>query len=65
MNMKTEEEKHLAGDVANLLENIDLQQLTYHDTTANERLARIRMEWPLLDELARDGKLPGESGETT
>lgn len=65
MSMKRTEESHLTDDVDNLLETIDMQQLTYHDTTASERLARIRIEWPLFDELAKETKLPKRAGEDT
>jgi len=48
-------DKGMTTDIENLLADINLQELVYHDVSANQKLDKIMMRWPLVKELAGRG----------
>lgn len=44
--------KGVNTDINNLLEDINMQELVYHDISVQQQLDSIRQRWPLVKELA-------------
>lgn len=44
--------KGVNTDINNLLEDINMQELVYHDVSVQQQLDSIRQRWPLVKELA-------------